>query len=105
MTDTVKKALFPLGKVVVTVGAQDAFAKAYSTQAIEAAHILISRHVSGDWGDIDKDDAKQNDRSVKARGDGRSMILSSYKLVDDTKVWIITEWDRSVTTILLPSEY
>lgn len=62
---------------------------------------LLLRHVTGDWGDLDDEDKKENELSVKK---GFS-ILSAYTLENDVMVWIITEWDRSVTTILLPNEY
>ncbi len=62
---------------------------------------LLLRHVTGDWGDLDDEDKKENELSVK-KG---FRILSAYTLETDVKVWIITEWDRSVTTILLPNEY
>ena len=71
---------------------------------IEAKHEpvdLLIRHVTGDWGELDEEDKKENELSVKEG----FRILSAYELETDVKVWVITEWDRSVTTILLPSEY
>jgi hypothetical protein len=62
---------------------------------------LLTRHLSGDWGEIPKDDAKANQEALK-NGD---RIMSGYPLEDGTRIWIITEWDRSVTTFLLPDEY
>ena len=62
---------------------------------------LLLRHVIGDWGDLDDEDKKENELSVK---DG-FRILSAYKLETGVKVWVITEADRSTTTFLLPSEY
>ena len=62
---------------------------------------LLHRHVTGDWGDLEDEDKKENELSVKEG----FRILSAYSLETDVKVWIITEWDRSVTTILLPGEY
>jgi hypothetical protein len=61
---------------------------------------LFDRHRRGDWGEVNTGDWAANDRAV-ADGD---RILSAYLLKDQTKVWIITEPDRSVTTILLPDE-
>jgi len=61
----------------------------------------LKRHISGDWGDVSKADARENDLSVK-RGE---RILSSYKLENGDKIWIITEWDRNYTTILYPENY
>ena len=62
---------------------------------------LLLRHVTGDWGDLDDEDKKENELSVKEG----FRILSAYSLETGVKVWVITEWDRSVTTILLPEEY
>jgi len=66
-----------------------------------SAHSLLQRHASGDWGDLCEEDVQANNDALQ-HGD---RLLSSYVLSDSCKVWIITEWDRSVTTILLPSEY
>ncbi len=89
-------ALFPLGKIFATPGALEALDR----YAINAAD-LIRRHQSGDWGNVPSGDAEENLRSVE--NDCR--ILSSYSLSDDQNLWIITEADRSVTTLLLPEEY
>jgi hypothetical protein len=62
---------------------------------------LLARHRSGDWGDVCDTDKHANGRAVVA--DER--ILSAYTLPTGTKVWIITEADRSSTCILLPNEY
>lgn len=61
---------------------------------------LLGRHFAGDWGDVDEDDAAANDAAW--RGDGR--VISAYTLAG-RPVWVITEADRSVTTVLLPDEY
>lgn len=66
-----------------------------------SAHRLLGRHQSGDWGDLSAEDIKENEFSVKEG----FRLLSAYKLETGVKVWVITEADRSVTTILLPSEY
>ena len=62
----------------------------------------LSRHLSGDWGDLDASDRRQNDAALRS---GEDRLFSSYQVTPDLKLWIITEWDRSVTTLLLPSEY
>ena len=62
---------------------------------------LLQRHATGDWGDLCTDDINANNDALQY-GD---RLLSSYVISESCKVWIITEWDRSVTTILLPSEY
>jgi hypothetical protein len=61
----------------------------------------LTRHHSGDWGDMEPQDMKANDRALV---DG-SRIFSSYQLTEEDKVWLITEADRTRTTLLLPSEY
>lgn len=62
---------------------------------------LLKRHITGDWGDVYPEDAAINDHAVKH--DER--VLSSYTLTTGKRIWIITEWDRSVTTFLLPEDY
>ena len=62
---------------------------------------LLQRHATGDWGDLCTDDINANNDALQY-GD---RLLSSYVLSESCKVWVITEYDRSVTTILLPSEY
>jgi hypothetical protein len=57
--------------------------------------------VTGDWGDLEDEDKKENNFSVELG----FRILSVYELETGGKVWVITEYDRSVTTILLPEEY
>lgn len=85
-----------LGQVVATPGAIEAL-KAATTNPL----ILLIRHASGDWGTVCDEDWEANDDAVK-RG---YRVLSSYELSTGEKIWIITEADRSVTTLLLPSEY
>lgn len=86
-----------LGKVVATSGALAALAEADSRPMP-----YLVRHSSGDWGDVCDEDKELNNQSLI---DG-TRILSAYTLRDgETKIWVITEADRSVTTILLPSEY
>jgi hypothetical protein len=89
-------ALFPLGQVVSTSGALDAL-----TEAHTAPTELLRRHAAGDWGEIPPEDARENELSVREG----YRILSSYPLRTGAKVWLLTERDRSVTTILLPEEY
>ena len=87
---------FHLGSIVATPGALEALALAGETPST-----FLHRHVIGDWGDVDGDDRAENEFSVQEG----FRILSAYHLRDGTKIWIITEADRSSTTILLPSEY
>ncbi len=62
----------------------------------------LKRYLMRDWGDLCEEDAKANDAAFR-NGDDR--ILASYKATDGTKLWIITECDRSATTVLFPDEY
>jgi hypothetical protein len=90
------KARFRLGQVVATPGAAEAI-----EAATETAYELIARHVTGDWGDLDEEDKRENEYSVE----NNLRILSAYVLSTGVKIWLITEADRSATTLLLPSEY
>jgi hypothetical protein len=63
---------------------------------------FLCRHLNGDWGDLSDDDRRQNDAALQS---GEDRLFSSYQVTPGLKLWIITEWDRSVTTLLLPSEY
>jgi hypothetical protein len=91
-----KKALFPLGQVVATPGALEALEDAHQDPAV-----FLGRHVSGDWGEVPPEDAQENKLSV-SQG---FRILSAYTLSTGVKFWIISEADRSATTLLLPEEY
>ena len=85
---------FGLGQLVATPGALEAL-EAANTSPAE----LLGRHRRGNWGDVDKDDWQANERAL---GEG-TRLLSAYTLsTTNETVWIITEWDRSATTILRP---
>jgi hypothetical protein len=86
-------AKFPLGQVVITANANDQL----NHIAVQAA---LNRHASGDWGDVCQDDAELNNEALK-QGD---RLLSVYG-PKDRQFWIITEADRSVTTVLMPEDY
>ena len=87
---------FNLGRLVATPGA---------LAAIEASGdsllTYLSRHESGVWGEVDEHDRKENELSLEHG----LRLMSVYSLSTRVKIWIITEADRSVTTLLLPSEY
>ena len=87
---------FPFGQVVATPGALEAL-----EEAGERPATFLKRHIAGDWGEVDEHDRQENERSLT---DG-CRLLSAYTLSTGTKLWIITEADRSSTTLLLPSEY
>lgn len=94
MTTTASTAKFSLGRVVIT-------RNAWHTLPMYEVIDALDRHVLGDWGDIDEQDRQQNEFSLREG----CRLLSVYHTDDGTKFWIITEWDRSVTTVLLPEDY
>lgn len=85
---------FKLGQVVITRGA---LAKLSQEDIANA----LRRHVSGDWGEVCKEDKKENELSLQQG----FRILSAYRTSQGVKFWVITEADRSATTLLLPEEY
>lgn len=87
---------FQLGQVVATPGAIEAMDAAGQT-----ADFFLDQHASGNWGVVDQEDWALNDQAIL---DG-DRILSAYQTLKGTKIWIITEHDRSATTLLLPEEY
>ena len=94
--ETYAQTLFELGQIVMTPGAA-ALATDFTP--------YLARHAAGDWGELDAFDKRQNDLAVKEG----YRILSAYNVLlsngETEHIWIISEWDRSVTTILTPSEY
>ena len=86
---------FELGRIVATPGALELMERC----GMDASG-LLSRHVTGDWGNVDAEDAQENELSVREG----FRILSSYG-TEDQQVWIITEADRSATTFLRPEDY
>lgn len=92
----IAEAVFPLGRVLMTRGV---------LQHVQSGKLnpagYLRRHAGGDWGDLSADDKRLNDEGLK----GERRLFSSYEIDPQFKLWIITEWDRSVTTLLLPSEY
>ena len=88
--------LFPAGQIVATPGAL-----ALLEQANQSPLEFLSRHLRGDWGDLCQDDKAENESSLKYG----FRLMSSYQITETKKLWVITEGDRSVTTLLLPAEY
>ena len=84
----------PLGRIVATPAALGTV----SQPDIVAA---LRRHASGDWGDVDPDDRAANDDALKSG----ERLLSVYQSATGTTFWVLTEADRSVTTVLLPDDY
>lgn len=94
-TIKIRGATFDAGVLLFTPG---------TVALVEQGYNLLrplGRHLRGDWGDLSEADKAENDLSVNRH----LRILSAYQLDEDTRIWIITEADRSATTILLPSEY
>ena len=91
-----KQPAFDLGQIVATPGALAALKKA-GQQPCE----FLTRHINRDWGDLDEEDRKENEYSLEHG----FRLLSAYKTNAGDRLWIITEADRSVTTLLLPEEY
>jgi len=96
MQQTERKPLFDLGQLVATPGALAALEKTGQN-----AMDFLSRHVRGDWGELPKEDKDENQLSLE-KG---FRLLSSYRTTAGDKLWVITEADRSHTTLLLPEEY
>ena len=89
-------ATIELGGTYATPGVVAALDEAGQTPAE-----FLSRHVAGDWGEVGPEDWAENELSVREG----FRILSAYRLNTGVKIWVITEADRSVTTILLPEDY
>ena len=96
---TVSNGKFSLGQLVMTRGVNDKVADdvKFSKLVIES----LGRHAKGDWGDLGQEDKQENELSLK----NGFRLLSAYERDDLPKIWIITEADRSVTTVLFPDEY
>ena len=87
---------FPLGRVVATPGALRVL-----EEANQNAFEFLAKHQAGDWGELCEEDIRENEFSVL----NGFRILSAYRTQNDVKIWVITEADRSATTLLLPEEY
>lgn len=87
---------FSLGRIVATPGALQAL-----EEANQNPFEFLERHQAGNWGELCEEDKRENEFSVT----NGFRLLSAYRTLHDVKVWIITEADRSVTTLLLPHEY
>ena len=85
---------FALGQTVIT-------ANALERLHAEDVHQALARHARGDWGDLDPEDAAENELSITEG----FRLLSAYTDRRGVKFWIITEWDRSSTCVLLPEDY
>jgi hypothetical protein len=90
---SIPSLVFPLGQVVIT-------ANASAKLDPLTFHRALCRHGAGDWGHLDAEDVQLNEDALK---DG-DRLLSAYR-AGNKRFWIITEADRSVTTILMPEDY
>ena len=88
------EVLFNSGRVFITPGADSSLP---GTEVLEA----LRRHMCGDWGNLCELDRRENELGLKEG----YRLLSAYRAENGVKFWIITEWDRSCTTVLLPEEY
>lgn len=93
---------FHLGRVVATPGALAVLAASG-----QLPHELVVRHAACDWGDVDAHDRRANDEAIAYEGnpERQERVLSAYRTRRGDRIWIITEADRSATTLLLPEEY
>ena len=91
-----KPKSFPLGRLLATPGALKAL-----EQSGEEALTFLRRHARGDWGIVCDEDKRLNNEALK----NGERLLSAYELKDGTRIWAITEADRSATTLLRPDEY
>lgn len=93
---TTEKAKFYLGNLCATPGALNVLAKSK-----QSAAPFLSRHMAGDWGEVCDSDKRANETAIK----NRERILSAYRTDAGDRLWVITEADRSFTTIMLSEEY
>lgn len=96
-------AKFNTGAEYITPGAADALIRESSQLGAEgeSAARLLNRHRRGDWGDLCSEDKQANEIALQTGG----RLFSNYNLKTGGKLYVITEWDRSSTTILTPDEY
>ena len=90
----VQCASFPLGNVVITPNALDQLSPADIQRGLQ-------RHQAGDWGELDYEDRQENDTALRTG----LRLLSAYRADKGVTFWIITEADRSATTLLMPDDY
>lgn len=96
LLSVVPRPSFTGGQLVMTAGVAELIRQGWINPSA-----YLRRHLSGDWGELSAEDRRSNDDALKS-GD---RLLSAYQVAPDLKLWIITEWDRSLTTLLLPDEY
>ena len=99
MSKTISMMKFNPGTIVMTRGVNDQIAD--NEEFAKHAHLSLKRHLTGDWGDVCDEDRISNEEALQQG----HRLFSVYKNGDLPILWIITEWDRSVTTLLFPDEY
>jgi hypothetical protein len=87
---------FELGQLVMTPGVDETLRAAH-----QAPLEFLVRHKNGDWGELPEEDVRENEWSLE----NGARLFSAYTTRTQEGLWVITEWDRSVTTLLLPEEY
>jgi hypothetical protein len=90
----ITESRFALGHVLITPGAQE-------TLSDEDIARALARHAVSDWGDLPEEDEAANERALEHGG----RLFSTYRSAEEVIFWVITEADRSATTVLLPLEY
>ena len=100
--DYTSKPKFQLGKIEISF-----FAQMYIERAGQKAEEFLARHQGGNWGEVCDEDKKANDKAIKNEGcpGKQQQVLSSFVTSFNEYIWIITEPDRSRTTILVPYEF
>jgi hypothetical protein len=91
---------FRLGKLMMTAGVNNKVAD--NSEFAKFVTKSLARHATGDWGNMSNEDKAENSLALK---EGNLRIFSAYEQPNLPKIWIITEADRSVTTVLFPEEY
>ncbi len=90
---------FEMGQLVFTSGVSDLVAT--DTEFAKLVTESLGRHARGDWGDMPEEDKRENEYALRKY----LRLFSAYERLPLPKIWIITEADRSVTTVLFPEEY
>ena len=94
---------FEMGRLVMTTALQHDLEESDTEKGWhDEINLLVSRHLFGDFGDMDEQDTAQNNAGIES---GEDRVFSSYTTTKGIRIWIITEWDRSITTLLRPEDY
>lgn len=91
---------FKLGQIFATNGVHQMMKE--DSKFGQFVYESFTRHCNGDWGDLCEEDKTMNEAALR---NGYDRLFSRYNYKDDISIYIITEWDRSTTTILFPDEY